>query len=226
MEENKVALTIEGLKKLENDYIRLLHIERYQNIEELKAARAQGDLSENADYDAARDQQGRIEATIKQYDYMLSNLELIDAKESKSKDKLQEELEKLKEERIVKTEAITEAKKDGLGKENEALNEAVDSLAQVETRIKIIEYLLSKTAETTKSRGRKAVKLGSTVTILTLDENELETYTIVGTVEADPLNGKISNESPLANALMDRKIDDVVTVMVQHPYKVKIKEIN
>ncbi|MDO4377543.1 MAG: GreA/GreB family elongation factor [Erysipelotrichia bacterium] len=226
MEENKVALTIEGLKKLENDYIRLLHIERYQNIEELKAARAQGDLSENADYDAARDQQGRIEATIKQYDYMLSNLELIDAKETKSKDKLQEELDNLKEERIVKTEAITEAKKDGLGKENEALNEAVDGLAQVETRIKIIEYLLSKTTETTKSRGRKAVKLGSTVTILTLDENELETYTIVGTVEADPLNGKISNESPLANALMDRKIDDVVTVMVQHPYKVKIKEIN
>lgn len=226
MEENKVALTIEGLKKLENEYIRLLHIDRYQNIEELKAARAQGDLSENADYDAARDQQGRIEATIKQYDYMLSNLELIDAKENTSKEKLQEELEKLKEDRNEKVDAITEAKKDGLGEDNEALNVAVENLAQVETRIKIIEYLLTKTTDTVKTRGRKAVKLGSTVTILTLDENELETYTIVGTVEADPLNGKISNESPLASALMERKIDDVVTVMVQHPYKVKIKEIN
>ena len=58
------------------------------------------------------------------------------------------------------------------------------------------------------------------------DEHEIETYTIVGTVEADPLNGKISNESPLASALMDKKQDDTVTVMVAHPYKVKIKEIN
>ncbi len=226
MEENKVALTIEGLKKSEINYIRLLHVERDQTIEELKAARAQGDLSENADYDAARDRQGRVEASIKQYDYMLSNFELIDVKETKSKEKLIKELEQLKEEKNQKVEAINEAKKEGLSEDNQALNDAIEELANTETRIKTIEYVLSNGNETSKTRGKKTVKLGSTVTILTLDENELETYTIVGTVEADPLNGKISNESPLALALLERKIDDTVTVMAQHPYKVKIKEIN
>ena len=101
MEENKYALTVEGLENLEREYIDLLHVQRYQNIEDLKAARAQGDLSENADYDAARDQQGKIEAKIKQYDYMLSNLELIDVKETKSKAKLAEELETLSKQRVI-----------------------------------------------------------------------------------------------------------------------------
>ena len=196
MEENKYALTVEGLENLEREYIDLLHVQRYQNIEDLKAARAQGDLSENADYDAARDQQGKIEAKIKQYDYMLSNLELIDVKETKSKAKLAEELEKLSKQRVENADEVEKQKQNGL----------------VDNEV--------------KTKGKKTVKLGSTVTIETLDEHEIETYTIVGTVEADPLNGKISNESPLASALMDKKQDDTVTVMVAHPYKVKIKEIN
>ena len=61
---------------------------------------------------------------------------------------------------------------------------------------------------------------------MTLDEDEEEEYTIVGTVEADPINGKISNETPLAMALLDRKVGDVVTVFVGHPYKVEIKKID
>ncbi len=155
-EKKKTVVTEEGKKALEEEYDHLVHVERAAVIEELKAARAQGDLSENADYDAARDHQARVEARIKELDYMLENLEIIS-----------------------------------------------DS----------------------KTKGKKVVKLGSVVTILTLDENEKETYSIVGTVEADPINGKLSNETPLAKALLDRKVGETVTVNVQHMYKVKILEI-
>ena len=181
MEENKYALTVEGLENLEREYIDLLHVQRYQNIEDLKAARAQGDLSENADYDAARDQQGKIEAKIKQYDYMLSNLELIDVKETKSKAKLAEELEKLSKQRVENADEVEKQKQNGLV-DNEELAKAIDQLAKTETRYKIVEYLLTNGAEVVKTKGKKTVKLGSTVTIETLDEHEIETYTIVGTV--------------------------------------------
>ena len=157
MEEKKTVVTKEGKEELQREYEHLLHVEREQVIEELKAARSQGDLSENADYDAARDHQARVEARIKELDYMLSNLEIID-----------------------------------------------DS----------------------KPKGRKReVGNGSTVVLRFMDDDSEETYKIVGTVEADPLNGKISNESPLARALEGHKANDVVNVMVQHPYKVKILEI-
>lgn len=157
MKEQKTVVTKEGRDELQKEYEYLLHTEREQVIEELKAARSQGDLSENADYDAARDHQARVEARIKELDYMLSNLEIIDD---------------------------------------------------------------------TKSKGRnRTVRLGSTVEIESLDEHVVDKYTIVGTVESDPLNGKLSNEAPLAVALLDHKINDVVTVFVQHPYKVKILNI-
>ncbi|NLL26907.1 MAG: transcription elongation factor GreA [Erysipelotrichia bacterium] len=119
---------------------------------------------------------------------------------------------------------MNEAKKDGVSDENEELFLICEKLAEIETRIRIVEYALKN--DSTKKIGKKAVKLGSKVTILTLDEELEEVYTIVGTVEADPINGKISNETPLASALLDRKVGDVVTVFVAHPYKVQIKKID
>ena len=157
MEEQKIVVTKEGLAELQKEYEYLIHVEREQVIEELRNARAQGDLSENADYDAARDHQARVEARIRQLDDMLKNIELIDDKKS--------------------------------------------------------------------SRSR-TVRLGSTVTVEFQDTKERETYDIVGTVESDPLNGKLSNETPLAIAIMDHKTNDTVTVLVNPPYKVKIVEIN
>lgn len=225
MDENKViALTIEGLTKLEKEQTRLLHIERVQVVEELKAARSQGDLSENADYDAARDHQARVEATIKENDYVLTNFELIDLDEKASREQLQEELENLREEKSLVNDEILEAKKNGVGDDNIELFEICDKLAEIGTRIRTIEYALKN--ETTKKSSKKTVKLGSKVVILTLDEEEEEEYTIVGTVEADPINGKISNETPLAMALLERKVGDIVTVFVGHPYKVEIKKID
>ena len=155
MEDNKVVVTKEGLAELQKEYEYLVHVERDQVIEELRAARAQGDLSENADYDAARDHQARVEARIRQLDDMLKNIEIIDGRKGRS----------------------------------------------------------------------KTVRLGSTVTLEFQDTMERDTYTIVGTVESDPINGKLSNETPLAVAIMDRKVNDVVPVLVVPSYSVKIIEV-
>ena len=155
MEENKVLLTQSGIEKLRKERETLINVERPKVIEELQAARAQGDLSENADYDAARDKQAALESRIKEIDNMLQHAEI-----------------------------INEDDKD-------------------------IEL----------------VKPGTTVTLLDLADNEEGTYTIVGSFETDPLNGKISNESPLAKAILGHSIGEIVTVAVEEPYEVKILKI-
>ena len=84
-EENKTYLTEEGLKKLQDEYYNLVHVVREEVKQELAEARAQGDLSENADYDAARDEQAKVEARISTLEYMLRNYELIDTKKAGKK---------------------------------------------------------------------------------------------------------------------------------------------
>jgi len=78
--EDKILLTQAGVDQLQQEREELLNVARPQVIEELQAARAQGDLSENADYDAARDKQAQIEARIKELTYQLDNYTLIDEK--------------------------------------------------------------------------------------------------------------------------------------------------
>lgn len=153
--DNTVLLTKEGIEKLKEEKEHLVNVERPQVIEEIQLARSQGDLSENADYDAARDKQAHLEARIKEIDSMLLNAKIID-----------------------------------------------DS-----------------------DRDVTVIKAGATVTVLDLEDNTENTYTIVGTFETDPLNGKISNESPLAKAMMDHKVNEIVTVGVAQPYDVKILNI-
>ncbi len=155
MAQEKVLVTQEGLQELIKEQQHLIHVVRKEVIEDLQAARAQGDLSENADYDAARDRQARVEARIRELENMLNNIEIIDEKRG----------------------------------------------------------------------GQKVVRLGTTFTILDYETNAEETYTIVGSVESDPLNGKLSNVTPLAQALMDKKSGDEVTVNVDSPYTVKILSI-
>ena len=77
-----------------------------------------------------------------------------------------------------------------------------------------------------KKGASKIVRLGSTIEVMDLEMNESTKYSIVGSVEADPLNGKLSNETLLAQALLGKKVDDIVTVAVEEPYKVKILKIN
>lgn len=152
--EDKFYVTEEGLDELKKQLDELIHVTRNEVIEELKAARAQGDLSENADYDAARDHQAKVEAKIKELEYQIKNAEII-------KDK----------------------------------------------------------------KSGKTVRIGSTIEIQELDTKNKLTYKIVGSVEADPLNGLLSNVTPLAEAILDKKAGDVVTVEVDKPYDVKILNI-
>lgn len=150
-----IPVTQEGLDELHKELNHFIHVEKPKVIEEIKAARAQGDLSENADYDAARDRQAYIESKIRELESTIEKAELIE--------------------------------------EN--------------------------------GDGYQTVRLGATVTILDVDFDEEETFSIVGSVEANPDKGKLSNVSPLARAMMDAKAGDTVTVKVDKPYKVKILKI-
>ena len=158
MADEKFLVTKEGLDELLKEQDNLIHVVRDEVIRELQEARAQGDLSENADYDAARDRQARVEARIRDLEAMIANAEII------SEDK--------------------------------------------------------------KAATKKTVSLGSTVTILDMSTNEEETYNIVGSIEADPLNGKLSNITPLATSLMDHKIGDVVEIeTAEEHYQVKVIDL-
>ncbi|MCK7486427.1 MAG: hypothetical protein MZU97_13390 [Bacillus subtilis] len=75
--DNTFKITEKGLEELVAERKKLTDIDRKNNLEALKEARAQGDLSENADYDAARDEQARIEARIKEIDNIIKNAEII-----------------------------------------------------------------------------------------------------------------------------------------------------
>lgn len=149
-----VYLTQQGLDELKKELDELINVKRPANIQSIKEARALGDLSENADYDAARNEQAVLEDRIKRIEKMLENYEII---EEASKDK---------------------------------------------------------------------VALGCTVCIKYVDDDETDEYKIVGSQEADPFASKISNESPIAKALMNHKAGEVVTVESPNgSYQVEITEI-
>ena len=150
----KYQLTKEGVSKLEAEYRHLLDVVRPQNTKDLVDARALGDLSENADYDAARDAQARTESRIQEIENILSNYELI--KESTS---------------------------------------------------------------------TKIVKIGSVVVIKDLTFDEEDKYEIVGTIEANPHENKISCDSPLALAVIGHKVGETVEVAAPTPYEVQIVSI-
>ncbi len=153
--EEKFYVTEEGLNDLKKELDTLIHVTREEVIEELKAARAQGDLSENADYDAARDHQAKVESRIKELEHQIKNAEVI-----------------------------------------------------------------------TETKRATFVRIGSTVELQELDTKNKLTYRIVGSVEADPVNGLLSNVTPLAEAILDHRVNDVVTVHVDSPYDVKILKIS
>lgn len=154
MNEDKVYLTEEGLLEIEEELAHLKDVRRPEVIKALKDARALGDLSENADYDAARDEQ-----------------------------------------------------------------------AQIEGRILELEKIIEK-AEIIEKRNTDVVGLGVTVKINYIDDEEIEEYRIVGSKEADPSNNKISNESPLAKAIMNRKKGEICSVESPNgKYNVEIVDI-
>ena len=151
---NKVYLTNEGFLEIEEELNHLKEVKRPEVIKALKDARALGDLSENADYDAARNEQAIIEGKISELEKILEIAELIEKKDT---DK---------------------------------------------------------------------VGLGTTVKIKYDEDDDIEEYRIVGSKEADPSNNKVSNESPLAMAIMGAKVGDVCTVDSPNgSYNVEVLEI-
>lgn len=151
----EVYLTEAGLEEIkrELDYLKLE--KRPEVINALKDARALGDLSENAEYDAARNEQAMVEGKIQELEHMVENAVLI---------------------KDVKTDCVS---------------------------------------------------IGTNVTIEYVDDDDTEEYSIVGSKEADPFQNKISNESPIAKAIMGLKVGDVVTVDSPNgKYDVKIVAIS
>ncbi|MCR5375111.1 MAG: transcription elongation factor GreA [Lachnospiraceae bacterium] len=141
----KKLLTYAGLQKLENELQDLKAVKRKEVAEKIKEAREQGDLSENAEYDAAKDEQRDIEARIEEIEAILKNVE------------------------VVVEEEVDVAK----------------------------------------------VNVGCKVKVLDVEYKEELDYYIVGSTEANSLEGKISNESPLGMALLGKKVGAKVKVETQ-----------
>lgn len=122
---------------------------------------------------------------------------------------LEAELETLKGRRGEIADKIAEARNYGDLSENAEYDTAREDQALVESRIAEIEDILAN-AELIKGGNSSEVRVGSTVELKNGDKTV--TYTLVGPVEADPLEGKISNESPIGQALMGKKVGDSATI--------------
>lgn len=122
---------------------------------------------------------------------------------------LERELEELKSRRGEIAEKIAEARSFGDLSENAEYDAAREEQGLLETRVIEIEDILQH-ASIIKAADATVVGLGSTVELKNSDRTV--TYTVVGPVEADPMEGKISDESPIGQALMGKKVGDEVTI--------------
>ena len=145
MADKKHILTYTGLKQYEDELQDLKVNKRQEIAQKIKEAREQGDLSENAEYDAAKDEQRDIEARIEQLEKLLKNAEVV-----------------------------------------------------VEEEIDLVK-----------------INIGCRVKLLDVEEDEEMEFKIVGSTEANSLQNKISNESPVGHALLGKKVGDVVDVETQ-----------
>ncbi|WP_153123192.1 transcription elongation factor GreA [Peribacillus tepidiphilus] len=138
--EKEYPMTKEGKLKLEQELEHLKTVKRKEVVERIKIARSFGDLSENSEYDSAKEEQAFVEGRITTLENMIRNAKIIEDNDS------------------------------------------------------------------------DVVSLGKSVTFIELPEGDEETYTIVGSAEADPFEGKISNDSPIAKSLLGKTVGDEVVV--------------
>ncbi len=133
---------------------------------------------------------------------------------SEKKQELEKELENLKTVRRKEiATAIEWAKSLGDLAENAEYSQARDDQARCEARIAELENILQNAVIADAHHTENGIYVGSTVVVKKLDNNEKNTFTIVGSEEVDLLNGKVSNESPLGNALLGKHEGDKVTFM-------------
>lgn len=142
MADKVFPMTLEGKQKLEEELEELKTVKRPEIVERIKIARSYGDLSENSEYESAKDEQAFVEGRITTLENMIRFAQIID-------------------------------------------NDGVD---------------------------QDEVSIGKTVVFQELPDGDEEEYTIVGSAEADPFEGKISNDSPIAQGLIGAHVGDVVTI--------------
>jgi transcription elongation factor GreA len=123
---------------------------------------------------------------------------------------LEKELEELKSQRSDIAQKIADARDYGDLSENAEYDAARTEQGQLETRISEIEEILQNASIIEHTKSSK-VAIGVTV-VLKSDKGKTVSYTIVGSVEADPLEGKISDESPIGQALLNKKVGDTATI--------------
>ena len=153
--QKQYPMTQEGFEKLEQELEQLKTVKRPEVVEKIKIARSFGDLSENSEYDAAKDEQGFIEQDIQRIEHMIRNALIIE-----------------------------------------------------------------------DNGDNNAVQIGKTVTFVELPGDEEESYQIVGSAEADAFKGKISNESPMATAIIGKGLNDEVRVPLPNGGEMNVKIVD
>ncbi|MCQ3034644.1 MAG: GreA/GreB family elongation factor [Bacilli bacterium] len=182
-------LTVTGFEELQARYRQLNDVDRVKNQEDVALARAQGDLSENADYDAACKKQAEIEEEIKRIEATKQNCVVLLTKEV---------------EKQLSEEAATLSK-----------TETIETSARLEALLFILDHK--------KFIDAESISIGSVVVYRDLRRNVEKKIQIVGTVEANPVEGKVSNISPLGTALYKKSVGDVVSVKApQGDYQVEV----
>lgn len=155
--EKQYPMTVAGKKKLSDELEFLKTVKRKEVVERIKIARSFGDLSENSEYDSAKEDQAFVEGRISTLESMIRNAFIIEEDE----------------------------------------------------------------------KNNDIVSLGKTVSFIEIPDGDQETYTIVGSAEADPIEGLISNDSPIAKSLIGRSVGDQVKVLTPGgEMDVKIVSIN
>lgn len=127
-------------------------------------------------------------------------------------DQLKDELEELESKKRTKAkQRIQHARSFCDFKEDSEYEAALKALATIEERIATIQYVLQQ-AHIVEANNTSIVEIGSTVSIMEMPQAEIETYTIVGMEEANPIEGNISYHSPIAKSLLGATVNDIVTV--------------
>ena len=208
--EKKYPMTILGKLEKEREMEELIRIKRPEIVARIKEARELGDLSENAEYHAAKEEQSILEGKIATINNMLRFVEIIDENITVAE---KEKLEGIIEEVNTKLEEYNAAI------ETANANNAKEEAALLTEKVKLekwyiekIEELLNTVTVVSEDAVGGVVTIGKTVVFVEVGEDDEEEYTIVGSAEANPSEGKISNDSPIAKAVMGHKVGDKVKV--------------